>query len=113
LEFSIYIKPTQTDIIIPNSSCHPYEHKVSSINYLVNQLYTYPITEKPKDAEDNTIQNILCNNKYDTNLISKLTPHPTPEKLKQNTHTNSQYQKTMWVSFTYSGKKAKAITKLF
>ncbi|PNF26842.1 hypothetical protein B7P43_G16971 [Cryptotermes secundus] len=27
LEFAIYGKPTQTDIIIPNSSCHPHEHK--------------------------------------------------------------------------------------
>jgi hypothetical protein len=27
LEFGIYRKPTQTDTIIPNDSCHPYEHK--------------------------------------------------------------------------------------
>jgi hypothetical protein len=31
-EFSIYRKPTQTDIIVPNSSCHPHKHKLSSIN---------------------------------------------------------------------------------
>jgi hypothetical protein len=47
-EFSIYRKPTQTDIIIPNSSCHPYEHKLSGIRYLVNRLNTYPITDKSK-----------------------------------------------------------------
>jgi hypothetical protein len=29
--FSIYRKPTQTGIIIPNDSCHPHEHKTSSI----------------------------------------------------------------------------------
>jgi hypothetical protein len=29
IQFSIYRKPTQTDIMIPNSSCHPYEHKLS------------------------------------------------------------------------------------
>jgi allophanate hydrolase subunit 1 len=28
LKFTIYRKPTQTDIIIPNSSCHPNEHKM-------------------------------------------------------------------------------------
>jgi hypothetical protein len=81
LEFEISRKPTQTDIIIPNSSCHPYEHKLSGINYLVNRLYTYPITEKAKDAETNTIKNILCNNNYDINLLSKLPP-PPPEKAK-------------------------------
>jgi hypothetical protein len=56
LQFSIYRKPTQTDIIIPNDSCHPYEHKLSGINYLLNRLHTYPITEEAKDAEVNTIR---------------------------------------------------------
>jgi hypothetical protein len=60
----------QTDIIIPNSSCHPYEHKLQGINYLLNRLHTYSITEKAKDAEKNTIRNILHNNEYDKNLIS-------------------------------------------
>jgi hypothetical protein len=46
LDFSIYRKPTQTDIIIPHSSCHPYEHKLSGINYLLNRLHTYLKTKK-------------------------------------------------------------------
>jgi hypothetical protein len=50
-EFSIYRKPTQTDIIIPNSSCHPYKHKLSGIKYLLNTLHTYPRTKKPKQTE--------------------------------------------------------------
>jgi hypothetical protein len=41
LEFGIYRKPTQTDTIIPNDSCHPHEHKVASINYLMNRVHTY------------------------------------------------------------------------
>jgi hypothetical protein len=32
---AIYRKSAQTDIIIPNDSGHPYEHKISSINYLL------------------------------------------------------------------------------
>jgi hypothetical protein len=51
LEFSIYRKPTQTDIIIPHSSCHAYEHKLSGIKYLLNQLHTYPITKESKQTE--------------------------------------------------------------
>jgi hypothetical protein len=100
----------KTDIIIPNSSCHPYEHKMFGINCLLNRLHTYPITERAKDAKMNTIKNILCNNKYDTNLIKKL---PTQKKRKQNTHTDTQDQKTKWVTFTYSGKETRIITKLF
>jgi hypothetical protein len=51
LEFSICRKPTQTDIIISNSSCHPHEHKVSGIKYLLNQLNTHPITKKSKQTQ--------------------------------------------------------------
>jgi hypothetical protein len=43
---------------------------MSGINYLLNQLYTYPIIEKAKDAEMNTIRNILY--EYDINIIKKL-----------------------------------------
>jgi hypothetical protein len=33
LAFEIYRKPTATDIIIPNDSCHPREHKIAAIRY--------------------------------------------------------------------------------
>jgi hypothetical protein len=46
LEFGIYRKPTQTDTIIPNDSCYPHEHKVASINYLMNRVHTNPITNE-------------------------------------------------------------------
>jgi hypothetical protein len=48
VNFEIYRKPKQTDIIIPKGSCHPYEHKISAINYLINRINTYPITKKKK-----------------------------------------------------------------
>jgi hypothetical protein len=59
LQYSVYRKPTQTDIIIPNNSGHSYEHKLSGINYLLRQLHTYPITNEAKDTEINTIRNIF------------------------------------------------------
>jgi hypothetical protein len=34
LSFSIYRKPTTTDTIIPNDSCHPPEHKMAAIKFL-------------------------------------------------------------------------------
>jgi hypothetical protein len=71
LQFSIYQKPTQSDIIIPNSSCHPYEHKLSGINYLLNRLHTYPVTENAENLEENIIKNTVQNNGYDRNLVKK------------------------------------------
>jgi hypothetical protein len=67
-------KHTQTDIIIPKNSCHPYEHKISGIYYLLRRLHTYPITKEAKDTEINTIKNILRNNEYDIKAINKLPP---------------------------------------
>jgi hypothetical protein len=36
LLFEIYRKPTTTDVIIPNDSCHLSEHKTASIRYFYN-----------------------------------------------------------------------------
>jgi hypothetical protein len=56
------------DITIPNDSCHSYEHKISSINYLMNRVHTYPITKEAKERELNIIKDTLHNNEYNTNL---------------------------------------------
>jgi hypothetical protein len=102
LQFAIYRKPTQTDIIIPNSSCHPYEHKLSGINYLLNRLHTYQITEKAKYTERNAIKNMLRNNEYNTDIIRKL-----PQK--QNTHTDLhiQWQRSKKDYETFAGHASK------
>jgi tRNA A-37 threonylcarbamoyl transferase component Bud32 len=52
LEFKIYRKCAQTHIIIPNGSCHPYEHKISGVNYLTNRVLTYPIIKEAKEKEN-------------------------------------------------------------
>jgi hypothetical protein len=52
-EFAKYRKRTQKDIIIPNNSCHPYEHKISDVNYLTNRVHTYQIIKEAKEKELN------------------------------------------------------------
>jgi hypothetical protein len=42
----IYRKPTYTDVIIPNDSCHPREHKMAAINYLYSRMNTYYLSPK-------------------------------------------------------------------
>jgi hypothetical protein len=108
LQYAIYRKPTCTDIIIPNSSCHPYEHKISSINYLVNRMNTYPIRTEAKNKEKSTIERIIQNNGYNTDIISEKV-----KQQKQNLEVDTDNLKTKWVTFTYNGKNTKKITKLF
>jgi hypothetical protein len=50
--------------------------------------------QEAKDIEMNKIKYILHNDEYNTNTIQK----------KQNPHTDTQDQKTKWVTFTYNGK---------
>jgi hypothetical protein len=41
VQYGIYRKPTTTDNIMHNTSCHPIEHKMLAISYLINRMNTY------------------------------------------------------------------------
>jgi hypothetical protein len=41
---NVYRKPTTTDSIILNDSCHPKEQKMAALYYLYNRMYTYNLT---------------------------------------------------------------------
>jgi hypothetical protein len=70
-------------------------------------VHTYPITKEAKHSEITTIKSILHNNEYDTNLMKR----PT-QKINQETDTDTK-RKTIWATFTYSGKQIRKITKVF
>jgi len=50
----IYRKPTSTDVIIPNDSCHPREHKAAAIRYLHNRMVPYQLAPEHMEKEHNT-----------------------------------------------------------
>jgi len=62
----IYRKPTTTDTIIANSSCHPREHKMAAIHYLHNRMITYDMSPKTDRRKDT-----LCSKSY---VIINITP---------------------------------------
>jgi hypothetical protein len=97
-------KPTYTDSIIPNDSCHPREHKLAAIRYLYNRTNNYQIPPDTIQKEDNIIQQILHNYGYNTPIRK---PTYSSNKLKPN------IQKTQLTKFTYVGKETRAITKVF
>ena len=59
ISIDIYRKPTYTDIIIPNDSCHPREHKMAAIHYLCNRMNTYQLSPEKQQKESINIQQIL------------------------------------------------------
>jgi len=55
VDISIYRKLTCTNTTIQFSSNHPYENKIAAFRYYIHQMITFPITEKSKEEEWNTI----------------------------------------------------------
>ena len=60
--FSIYHKPSFTDIIIPNSSCHPHSHKLAAFDSMTHRLTSIPLSPSDFDKELNIIKHIAYNN---------------------------------------------------
>jgi hypothetical protein len=60
MKSTIFRKPTATDIIIPNDSCHPPEYKLAAIRCLISHMLIYPINDFGKTKE--IVTQILCNN---------------------------------------------------
>jgi hypothetical protein len=80
LDCSIFRKPTATDIIIHNASCHPNEQKTSAIRYLNNRVNTYTLSETNKKMEEDVIEAILQNNGYHINSIPNYKKSKTSTK---------------------------------
>jgi hypothetical protein len=59
LRCGIFRKPTATDIMIHNTSCHLTEHKIAGINYSRNRIITYPIIEYNTNEEKQITDHLL------------------------------------------------------
>jgi hypothetical protein len=122
LEVGIFRKPTATNIMIHNESCHPIEHKIAGLNYLINRLTSCPITENNSQKEVNTINHPLKVNGYhhtDTStLVTVNGYHHTDTntlvtRRQQYKKENNDTVSNKWAVFTYTGKDTKFVTKLF
>jgi hypothetical protein len=86
LTFNIYRKVTTTDFIIHNESRHLNKHKRSAINYLVNHINLYPLTQENENQELTIINEILKNNRYQQLPINLQHKNIAPS---QESYTNS------------------------
>jgi len=106
LTLGIFRKPTTTDIIIPNDSCHPLEQKMAAIRYFANRIHTYNLNHPQKQKEIDTVKQIIHNNKYNTSILNRVGKNA--KQRQRHEHANQK-----WVKFTYIGRETRYITKRF
>ena len=100
----IFRKPTYTDSIIPNDSCHPTKHKYVAIRYLHNRMNSYQLSREKMNKESKIIQDILHSNGYNASTLKSISSSKKQEHGTEKTH---------WSKFTYIRKETRAITKVF
>jgi hypothetical protein len=101
LTFEIYGKPTAPDIIIPNESCHPREHKTAAIRYYYNRMKTYHLTPENRQKERDNIQHILLSNKY----------NESQQKFNKGKGQKRDKPRNKWAKFIYIGKDLGSLQK--
>ncbi|XP_044753724.1 uncharacterized protein LOC123313085 [Coccinella septempunctata] len=69
IEFSIYRKPTTTDHVIPFSSNHPLQYKLTAFRSFFYRLLTTPLSAEDYETEYNIILQIAHNNGFPMNLV--------------------------------------------
>jgi hypothetical protein len=100
-EFGIYRKPTQTDLVIPMESNHPYQYKMAAFRSMVYRLLTYQLSSQEYNKEVLIIKQIAHNNGYDHSLIDNII-RKTKYKLIKQDRTESKEKK--FVPFGFVNK---------
>jgi hypothetical protein len=72
---------------------------------MTNRLHTSRLNDNERRTEQQTIEQIVTNNGYNTSIVKQL--------CKPKHTTDKDNTKTSWAKFTYFGKQTRIITKLF
>jgi hypothetical protein len=111
--FPIYRKPTASGSLIHFESCHPPEHKLAGINYLVNRIAFYPIPVWEQEKEIRISQQIVDNNGYQHIDIAKLVKDrlKSNSRCERNLDVDNKSITKKWSSFSYIGKEVMPIAR--
>jgi predicted GIY-YIG superfamily endonuclease len=109
--------PTQTDLIIPANSNHPYNQKMAAFRSLTYRLLNYNLNKLEYEKEKNIIKTIARNNGYNPNIIDNII-NKMSKKIKTNTEAitaNPIPEPTpqKYVSIKYTDKISEKIGKAF
>ena len=83
---------------------------MAAYRYLINRMFSLPLSTEGRIAEWRKIRSITNNNKFRIYHIAKLTAQ-IQRKTQMNTTNNSNNNK--WATFTYHSSKVRKINNLF
>jgi hypothetical protein len=67
--FYIYRKPTTAHCVIPYVSCHPIDHRLTSIRFAGNRLCIYALFPQDQEIGTQTISDVTYNNHFNLNIF--------------------------------------------
>lgn len=111
-EFSIYRKPTFTDITIHQSSKHPYNQKMAAYNSMLHRLMNVPMNMINFSKELNVIKQIASNNGYNPLLIDNLL-YNKQRKTAMNLVFPTVNNHKKFISLTYANSLSQNIAEYF
>jgi len=88
----------------------PTENKMAAYRYLINRMFSLPLSTERRIAEQQKIRTTANNNKFPIHHMVKLRAQ-IQCKTQMNTTNNGNNNK--WATFTYHSSKFRMITNLF
>jgi hypothetical protein len=112
-DFSIYRKPTHSDITIPNGSCHYTAHKLAAFRCMIHRALTLPLSKFELQKEISIIKQIAYSNGYNTKLIDTLIKQKDFKLAIQKIYPYSkELDEVKFVSFPYFGNISEKIANI-
>ena len=109
--FSIFHKPSHTDIVIHNSSCHPIQHKLAAFHSMIHRLVTLPLNKVNFTKELNIIKQIAINNGYNPDLIDQILRKKSYKKAINLVFPHNINSSNSFKLITFIGHPSKMIGK--
>lgn len=105
-KFSVFRKPTYTDVVIHNSSNHPTSHKFASFYSMIHRALSVPMNSHDFQKEKSIIYAIAESNGYSKFAIDKIWRRVSDRKFQgavSNLERLERENNDKWVSLPYYG----------
>lgn len=102
-DFSIFRKPTHTDVIIPHHSCHPISHKLAAFNSMIYRALTVPMSHHNFDKEIRTIKQIAVTNGYEEIMVDRILNRISRRLAIDSSTAKIMSEERSWITVPYLG----------